>query len=352
MTSGTVRYELEPLTAADAARWDELIAPYESRQLFHRRAWLDYLAASRGLDIRLWAIRDGDRTAGYFCGGVLKKGPFRILGSPLKGWGTNVMGPVADSDLDPPAFLQALDDLAPRERLAMIEIESPLLTDDCMSRFGYEPVSQPTYIVALTPGQPQKMWERIDRKSSRYEINKAKRCRLVVEEASDDGFADEFYDQFVEVLARKHLFPPYDRNSPRLLLRFLRDRDLLFALRVREPGGKVIATGIFPHDGETVYFWGGASRIADWSYSPNDLLQWTLMETAAARGLRTYNMCGFGNFKRKFGGELREPKRWHKCYWRTARWVRYAYQVYSQERIRLRGWWEAVRLNSPARKAR
>src|SRR6266702_1957691 len=113
------KYRLEPLGEHEAARWDELIAPYESRQLFHRKVWRDYLAASHRIDVRLWAFRDRNSIVGYFCGGALRKGPFRILGSPLTGWGTNFLGPVANCDFDQRAFLKALDELAHLERFAM-----------------------------------------------------------------------------------------------------------------------------------------------------------------------------------------------------------------------------------------
>lgn len=60
------------------------------------------------------------------------------------------------------------------------------------------------------------------------------------------------------------------------------------------------------------------------------------------RGLRVYNMCGYGRFKKKFGGDLVTLKRWHKCYWRTARWARRGYELYFQKRIRLQGWWQRM----------
>ena len=335
------QYELSPLTPDAATRWDELIATYESRELFHRRAWLDYLAESRALDIRFWAIQCNGNTVGYFCGGVLRKGPFRILGSPLKGWGTNFLGPVVNRDLDQGAFLRALDDLAKRERFAMVEIENSLFRPDLMERAGYFSTPQPTYVVPLTAGNPEDMWRCIDLKS-RQKVRKAKRAGLIVEETDNPSLADEFFDEFVEVLSRKDLYPPYDRNCPRLLFQHLRPQDLLIGLRISEPGGKTIATGLFPHDEKTLYFWGGASRIDSWSYCPNDLLQWTVMEMASLRGLSVYNMCGFGHFKSKFGGTLLTPRRWHKYYRQSARWARRGYEIYFQKRIHLRGWWEHV----------
>jgi hypothetical protein len=337
----SLQYELVPLAPDAVARWDELIAPYESREMFHRRAWLDYLAASRGLGIRLWAIQSRGKAVGYFCGGVLRKGPFRILGSPLKGWGTNFLGPAVNSDIDQNDFLAALDDLVEREHFAMVEIENPLLRADLMERSGYVAVPQPTYVVALTQGCTEAMWRRVDLKS-RQKVRKAKRADLIVEETSDPGLADEFFDEFVEVLSRKDLFPPYDRNCPRLLFQHLSPQGLLIALRVSEPNGKTIATGLFPHDEKTLYLWGAASRINSWNYCPNDLLQWTAMETASQRGLTVYNMCGYGHFKSKFGGALVTPKRWSKYYQRSARWARRGYEFYFQKQIRLRGWWEHV----------
>jgi hypothetical protein len=331
-------YVLEPLSADEAARWDELIAPYEARQLFHQRAWLDYLAASRQLQVRFWAIRERGRTVGFFCGGILRKGPFRILGSPLKGWGTNFMGPVADLDLDRGAFLGAVDDLARRERLAVVEIESPLLDDAAFEASGYEAVDQQTYVVELAPGDPGKVWDRIDLKS-RQKIKKAQRLGASVREVTGAAFAAEFYDQFVEVLARKTLSPPYGPDCAPLLLDALGREGKVYALEVSDPEGRSIATGIFPHDDRTVYYWGGASRLAGWKFSPNDLLQWAAMETACLRGLRTYNMCGYGYFKSKFGGALERPRRWHKNYSEAARWARRGYQLYFEQRIRLRGWW-------------
>src|SRR6266496_3382750 len=109
------RISLQPLSDADSGRWDELIAPYPDRQVFHSQAWLDCLAASRGVTIRKWSIVDGSQVLGHFCAGQISKGPFRVLGSPLKGWGTKSMGPLLSEDTDLATFLTLLDDLAKSE---------------------------------------------------------------------------------------------------------------------------------------------------------------------------------------------------------------------------------------------
>jgi hypothetical protein len=154
--------------------------------------------------------------------------------------------------------------------------------------------------------------------------------------------ADEFYSQFVEVLSRKNLFPPYGPECPRILFKHLRPTGMLFALQVRDGSGRILAAGLFPHDERSLYMWGAGSRMDAWHLAPNDFLQWRLMELAAQCGLTIYNMCGYGQFKSKYGGELQKPKRWHKAFSLTARWARSTYQAYFDTRTHVRGWWERV----------
>jgi hypothetical protein len=332
-----VSYTLQSLSAEQVARWDELIAPFPHRELFHRRAWLDYLAESRGVRIRFWSIRNGERSLGYFCGGIVQKGPFKILGSPLKGWGTNSMGPVVHADTDERELLLALDRLAHEERLAMTELEHTSLEEDSLRAFSYEPMPASTFVVTLTPGEPDLMWRSLE-STCRNRVRKALRSGLTVEDTDDLAVADEFYEQYTDLMARKGLVPPYPRQSARLLVRHLKKAGLLFALRVRDAEGRIVASGLFPHDERTVYFWGGASWRDSRDFCPNDLMHWTLMHLAAERGLVRYNMCGDGRFKRKFGGEQVAVKRWRKCYWRSARWAQRGYALYFQKRITLQGW--------------
>ena len=329
-------YDFVPLTPGELSAWDILIRPYDSRELFHSQAWLDYLAASRGVEIQRWAIHEDGRPIGYFCGGLLQKGPFRIFGSPLKGWGTNFLGPVINRDVDQRAFFRALDELARRERWAMLELENPILSEACFEAHGFSSYPQPTFLVELTPEDPQIMWGRIQQRS---EVRKARRNGLIVEDTNDPAIADEYYDQYIEILRPKHTFPSYDRTCPRLLFEHLRPYGRLLALQVREPGGLIVATGLFPYDDRTLYFWGGAGRLSGRKHAPNDLLHWTAMEMGAARGLRLYNMCGNGFFKSKFGGTYDAPKRWQKYYWASARWARRGYEGYFKKRMSVQGWW-------------
>jgi hypothetical protein len=328
-------YHLEPLSASEAERWDEITAPYETRELFHRRTWLEYLASSRGAQIRLWRICAGDESIGYFCAGLLRKGPFRILGSPLRGWGTNFMGPIVHADVDQERLLDALDRLCGEEGVAMMEIEHPLFEKGNPRGHGYEPIPAATYVVELH-ADLDVMWSTLS-SNCRNRIRKAKRLGLRVEETRECAVADEFYDQFEAVMRRQWLVPSYPRETARLLVRHLGRVGLLFSLRVLDAQGRVLAIGLFPHDERTVYFWGGAGVHDGRDACPNELLHWDVMRRAAEQGLTRYNMCGDGRFKRKFGGAPVSVNRWRKYYWPGARTAHRAYELYHRMQISLRG---------------
>jgi len=332
----SLRYELEPLSPEEIHDWDQLIQPFQWREVFHRQAWLNYIAAYHKAEIRYWAIREHGRTIGYFCGGVLQRGPFRILGSPLQGWYTNFMGPVATQGFSETAFFRALDELAQLERLAIIEIEGHAISDEIALQFGYEPAVQLSYVVDLSREDPAIMHRRLHPKC-RKAIRLAEQFGVRAEDTDDPAFAAELFDGYKEILRRKNVHPAFSVECPQLVFKFLKPADLLFAIQMRDPDGSITSTGLFPHDDHSVYFAFTGSRVAGWKHFPNDLMQWSAMEIAAQRGIRIYNMCGYGRFKSKFGGTLHEFKRWHKCYWRSAAWARKAYEFQYRQRLRLRG---------------
>jgi 2-polyprenyl-3-methyl-5-hydroxy-6-metoxy-1,4-benzoquinol methylase len=340
-------YRLEPLTDAEILRWDEIVDACEGRQLFHRRAWLDYLAESRGLEVCFLAIRQGSETLGYFCGGLLKMGPFRILGSPLRGWGTNFMGPVATAEIDQGRLLDAIDVLALKRSLALLEIEHPSLAPLALEAAGFEVSSDWTYIVRLTPGDETSMWQTLD-STCRNRIRKATKAGLVCDDVDDPSFVDEYYAQYSALMRRKQRIAPFPKTYPKILFETLKKADALFTLRVRDAEGRVLATGFFPHDDQTMYFWSGASWEESHRLCPNDYMHWQAMCLAARRGLRVYNMSGHGRFKRKFGGELAEVRRWSKCYWRSARWARAVYEQWVLKLSKAQGWWQDL-TRSPVR---
>ena len=197
---------------------------------------------------------------------------------------------------------------------------------DDLDAAGFQCRIAPGYVVDLVPDEDQ-LFRNMRSKSARYAIRKATKLGVVVEEARDEGFADDYHAQLVDVFANQGLIPTYGKERVRLLMRHLLPTGNLLLLRARSPEGRCIATGIFLGMNQCAYFWGNASWRQDRHFCPNEPLHWYAMCHWMRRGLRYYDMCGGGVYKRKYGGRPVET-----CYFRKSRfrWIAAARNVAGQ----------------------
>jgi lipid II:glycine glycyltransferase (peptidoglycan interpeptide bridge formation enzyme) len=245
------------------------------------------------------------------------------------------MGAVLEPEADPAEFLKALDRLARHENLALIELEQRGLSEHSLAAAGFEAVEGLTYWVELAAEEA--MLKRLH-KGRRSGVKKAIASGLVAERTDSVQVAEEFYDQFCGVMRTKGLVPGFSRDCARSLFEALSKIDRVLGVRVRDSAGRLLATGLFPFDNRTMYFWGGSDTQQGRQLCPNDFLHWSAMCWAAELGMRRYDMSGYGRFKREFGGELVTIRRWHKNYWRAAKWARQAYAILTEQRLRARAW--------------
>jgi hypothetical protein len=318
------RLRLEPLPAAEIARWDAILASFPQRQVFHSQAWLDCLAETHEAEWRYWALTSGGSVVGYFCAGIVEKGPFRILGSPLRSWHTNYLGPLLREGVDNSGFVAAIDELAREERLSVVELEYPAMPHAAYEAAGFNYHQTWTHQLTLLPDQ-RKMMLRMSN-GRKHGIRKALRYGLEVTDVEDAG--DRLYDQLSRALLRHCATCPFPREFPRAIVKHLRPKGLVYTLGVRNADGEVVATGLFPFDNGTVYLWDTASEVEGRDLHPNDLLHWGLMCRAADQGLTLYDMSGYGRFNNAFGPQLAPTFRWYKSYSTAARWARELYEQY------------------------
>ena len=144
--------------------------------------------------------------------------------------------------------------------------------------------------------------------SCRTAIRKAERSGVVIEEASDIEFADDYYAQLEDVFAKQSLVPPYDVERIRELIRHVHPTGRLLLLRARNPEGDCIATGIFPAMSRSMHFLVGASWRDQQRLCPNEPLMWHAIKYWKGRGVRACDLGGYMSYKRKWGGhEVRVP---------------------------------------------
>ena len=331
---------LEPIGDLSADAWNEAIAPYDTAMFYHHSAWLSFLEErGRGKAVR-FRILDGAEPRGYFVAFLLRKGPFRILGSPLSASMSEYMGPIVDADFEVEQFLVSLDALCKSLRIHHVELGSPLLEPGVMRRHHYETQEWMTYRIPLSRDQDA-MWTGLKRQS-RNRIRRGLKNGLVVEDTRDPSFVDTHYSQVVEVFGRQGLAPPFAIEDFRALYKWLKPQDLVFSLEVKRQGtDDVIASGIFPHDSRHVYSLSTASRTDSRSLYPNELLHWTVMRLAGQRGLERYSIGDShrapdsgGKFKDKFRGDYVPVHRFRRNYSLLAKYSRQVYAAVTRAKQR------------------
>ncbi len=186
------------------------------------------------------------------------------------------------------------------------ELKDRLLLDRTIERSGFVSTPTVTFEVPLVPSE-EEMFGRMS-SACRRAVRKAEKDGVVVEQAHDLGFADDYFAQLVDVFGHQGLRPPYGVSRVRALIRHLHPTGRLLLLRARGPAGNTIATAIFPAFNHTAYFWGGASWKGQQIHRPNEALFWYAMRYWKAKGIQALDLGGGGDYKRKYGpDELSVP---------------------------------------------
>jgi hypothetical protein len=288
----------------DLDAWQAILETYPDRRIFQTPAWIRFLAASQQARHVAAVLRDGDQVLGHFCGLVKREGLLRVLGSPFPGWTTSYMGIRLRPEADKRAALQAVGEFAFHDLGCQhLELCNSWLTPDDIVDLGFKHRDWLTYEIDLD--RPEEEILAAMSPACRRCIRKAAREGVVIEEANDGAFADEYFAQLKDVFAKQGLTPTYSVRRVRQLLRHVFPAGMLLLLRARDPTGRCIATGIFPAYHRHMYFWGGASWRDGQILRPNEAIQWYAMRYWKSRGIRTYDMVGGGGeYKKKYGGTL------------------------------------------------
>src|SRR5512146_1102429 len=280
-------------------QWHALLEEFPERTLFQTPEWLAFLQDTQRGELVTAAVYDGSNVVGYFAGMVVQKFGFRILGSPFPGWTTAYMGCNLRPGVDRRAAVDALTRFAWQDLNCIhLEFMDRELRDADLPGFEHRVYSG--FEVDLTPAEDQ-VFGTMDSACRRC-VRKAAKSGVVIEEASDPDFADDYYAQMQDVFAKQRLVPTYAIERVRALIRRLQPAGRLLLLRARDADGHSIATGIFPGYHDTMYFWGGASWRPFQILRPNELLMWEAMKRWKARGITRFDMSGSGEYKRKYGG--------------------------------------------------
>jgi len=153
------------------------------------------------------------------------------------------------------------------------------------------------------------------RKSTRYEIRKAKKAGVTVFRKQGKDALKQFYDLYVVMQKRQRFIPyPYERfeNECKAFVP-LRQQEIFFT----EYKGEVLSTAIINFYGQTAFYNHGAAILKHPKVSSSHILLWETIKYSRIRGCRFYNFWGgiapeenkkhhwwgITVFKRGFGGK-------------------------------------------------
>jgi hypothetical protein len=219
-----------------------------------------------------------------------------------------------------------------------LEMMDRSIFPDDVAGLGFQYAVSRTPIIDLTTDE-DRIYSEMSSKSCRYCIRKAEKLGVVIDEARDEAFADEYYAQLLDVFGKQDLVPTYGVGRVRSLIRHLLPTGNLLLLRAREPGGRCIGTSIFLGMNECSYFWGNASWRGDQHFCPNEPLQWYAIRYWKRRGMRRHNLGGGGTYKRKYGGH---PVDYYRLSKSKYPWIAMAREcAFRAFRLKQRvlGWW-------------
>ncbi|MBI5265629.1 MAG: GNAT family N-acetyltransferase [candidate division Zixibacteria bacterium] len=280
--------------------WSELDR-FADRTLFQTRPWLDFVAEAHGAEVCVLKVWVESQPAGYFTGLIITKLGLKILGAPFPGWTTQYLGFNLIDGVDRSVLLEPLAKFAFGELNCWhLELMDRRLTAEQVLSLGWKHRLFENTEVDLS-GTEDEIFANM-KGSCRTSIRKAEKSGVVVEAASDDQFADEYYRQLTEVFARQNLRPTYGVERVRQLIKHLYPSGRLLLIRARNADGECLATGIYPAFNGTMYFWGGASLRQFQILQPNEAIQWFAMRYWKERGMTVCDMGGGGEYKTKYGG--------------------------------------------------
>lgn len=283
-------------------KWEEL-GTNDDINVFQTASWLSFLAETQRADPVVASIKSDGCLLGYFTGLIVNKLGIRVLGSPFRGWGTYFMGFSMMPETSRREALQALPAFAFRDLGCLyLEVVDPCMQENDYAGLPYKVESLAWFAIDLTKSEDELF--KTMKHSGRNCIRQSIRNGVTIEEASDIGFAEAYYEQYKDVLAKRSMAPAYSLEYVQKMIAALLPTGNLLLLRARSPEGQCIATGIFVALNKTAVFWGAASWREHQHLRPNEPLAWQGMRTLKARGIQELH----------FGGECAQYKEKLGCY--------------------------------------
>jgi hypothetical protein len=283
----------------DVVDWRALDT-FEDRTVFQTREWVNFIAETQNAAPVIAEVRDGSSSVGYFTGLVIRRMGIRILGSSFPGWTTPYIGFNLVPGVSRKEALRALEGFAFHELGCLhMEVSDRGFAPENGAQLDFAVDAYRSYETNLTRSE-EEIFNHMSSACRRC-IRKAEKSGVRIQEAFDNGFAGEYYEQLQDVFAKQNLVPTYDLGRVKSLIRHLLPTGHLLLLRALDADGHCIGTGIYPGMNQVAEFWGNASFRHSQHLRPNESLHWYAIRYWKRQGLAVLDWGGGGLYKEKYG---------------------------------------------------
>jgi hypothetical protein len=320
----------------ESANWKHLDG-FEDRTVFQTREWVRFVSECQRATPVLAELRDSGEIVGYFTGLTFARMGIKVLGSSFPGWttpymGFNLVNGAARADALRALEIAAWDSL----KCLHMEVSDPHFDVEDGRSLGFQCTSYESYRTDLTKSE-EEIFNGME-SACRRNIRKAEKSGVTIEEAHDLAFADEYYEQLLDVFSKQGLVPTYDVERVRSLIRNMEPTGRILLVRARDPEGKCIATGIFPGYNKIAEFWGNASFRSSQNLRPNEYIHWYAMRYWKRCGAAIYDWGGGSTYKEKYGCVAHSVPWFTKSRYRVVSKLRDGAKEAFARKQRLMGW--------------
>ena len=322
----------------ERSAWTELWSQMPDRTVFHSLPWLETIEEAMGLRLVLAKVEKNGRCAGIWPSLEQRKGPLRVLGSPLPGWSTPYMGPLIAEGEEAQGVAEAVlssDLIGKPSYFELRALDRRTHLD--LTPFGFERLRRFETALLTLESDEQAMWDRLAG-NCRTKVRKATKANVEVREDYSLDFLEDFWQMSLETFGKSGRLPGYDLEFVRILWGRLRPHAMVRAYSAWL-GQQRIAVAIRLYDDRTVYAWNGVSTLEGRKLAPNNLIEWHVIRDAITEGLSEHDFVSIsgsaGTFKKSFGHEaVGIATHWSRSYSMFAAMLKVVYEKYLRLRRR------------------
>lgn len=272
---------------------------FPDKTVFTTLEWLNYLKKDKNVIPLIIRIKKLNKYFGYFTGGLFKKFGITILGSPFMGWTTNYMGfNIYDYSECEILIDEIVKYIFHKTKCVYIElIDRNIIIKNLNRKYSIEPIINLEIDITKNEESLFKSFK----KDCREYIRQFERRGAIIEMVKPDKeFIEELYRQLKNIFFRQKLNIPFEISKIYNCVENLKNTNMIYCFRVKEPNGIIIASYIFVGYKKRIIAWCTSSNKNYLHYRPNEYIIWYSLKKFKEFGFETFDFSGKREYKYKW----------------------------------------------------